>query len=1042
MDYTYWENPELTHWNRLPGHPPLFSYPNESSALTGKNPSKLDLNGDWQFKYFKSPQAIPAKTYQASSKSPKWSTIEVPGNWTMQGYGNPHYTNLVMPFDNLPPTVPEENPCGVYRRFFKVAKAWSKKRIILHFGGAESVLLVHLNGQFVGMSKDSRLPSEFDVTSHIQTGDNFLVATVVKWSDASFIEDQDQWWMGGLHRNVYLYAQSKPGISDIFVKGNLDPDCIAGELDLTILTTNEEQIYQGLFAEISLVNPHGKPVFRKPISIAFNTQSTHFKRSMPFAQIRRRIAKPEQWSSENPARYTLLISLKDAQGKVIESTVERFGFRRVEVKNREMLINGKAVYIKGVNRHDWDDTTGKVISRATMIEDIRIMKQFNFNAVRCSHYPNDALWLDLCDEYGLYVIDEANIESHAYYDCLCRDPRYANAFLDRGINMVLRDKNHPSIIAWSLGNESGYGENHDALAAWIRRYDSSRLIHYEGAIREEWGQGRNDWSSGHHATDIVCPMYTSHAEVEKWAKETTDSRPFILCEYSHAMGNSNGGLADYWELFEKYHGLQGGFIWEWIDHGIKCQTPEGEDYWAYGGDFGDTPHDANFCTDGMVWPNRTPHPAMHEFKKLAQPIAVTTANAKANQFFILNKQDFLTLASFQGQYVVEVDGTPIQTGELSPLSAKPGESDLAQIEFQKPPLFLGQEVFIRFSFQLKENTPWAERGHEVAWEQIQLPWKAVTQKKRAKSLPAQKTSPLQIEQQPHGFHIKNELVELEINTQGNALSNLYFQNEPMLLAGPVLNLFRGLTDNDGIKLWEGEQHNRKISAWLKAGLDRIAVSHSKPKLSLLKSGNLIVSTRQSAHVDQRPLGVTLVLTYTIKPSGSINIQCDFSVSKKAADLPRLGVILIAPAQMEQLRWFGRGPHESYWDRKAGTWIAEFSSTVTDQYVPYIMPQEHGNKTDLRSMTLSGQKDAGLKLSMSEMIEGSASHYTPTDLFKAKHTFDLKPRPETFITLDYHQRGLGTASCGPDTLKRYRITSGKHSFSFTLTGIETSASAQS
>jgi len=1027
----YWENPEITSWNRLPCRSPLLPFKNERDALANKRAAKLSLNGDWKFKYYPNPEVVPQKVFAEKHADSKWDTLPVPSNWTLHGYGHPHYTNVMMPFRHMPPNVPEENPTGVYRRSFDLPKAWNNKRIVIHFGGAESILAVYLNGKFVGLSKDTRLPSEFDITDLVKSGTNTLATSVIKWSDASFVEDQDQWWMGGMYRDVFIYAQEKQGyIKDIFVKGLLDEQCVNGTFDLTVHADLSEALTPIAQLAVTVLDPQGKSVFKKPILENLRQWPVSHRIAQKHFKVERVIKKPKQWSSEVPNRYTLVVSLLDDKGKTLESTSTKFGFRRVEIKDRKLLINGKAVYMKGVNRHDWDDTTGKTISRESMIRDIKLMKQFNFNAVRSAHYPNDSLWYELCDEYGLYVIDEANVEAHDFYDSICRDPRFATAFLDRGMNMVLRDKNHPSIIAWSLGNESGYGENHDAMAGWIRRFDDSRVLHYEGAVRQEWGQAAsNDWYRGHHATDLVCPMYTEHDRVEQWAKEVTDNRPFIPCEYSHAMGNSNGGLADYWELFEKYDGLQGGFIWEWVDHGVKVKDKDGTEYWAYGGDFGDTPHDANFCADGLVWPDRTPHPGMHEFKKIAQPLSVEAVNANTGRFRITSKQDFTSLNWLKGSYCVEVDGVEIEKGMLPALNIQAGQSKDITLKLKKATLEHRQEAFIRFSFVSKADTPCIPRGQEVAWEQIQLPWKT----RKAKNTKATvSTDPLQVTQAGKSYRIHNKLLSLTASKENGTFNDLSANGIDILNQGPKLSIFRGFTDNDGIKLWTGEQEHRKIGTWRKQGIDRYTVKTRSFSVESSVNGSVVIRSIQVPIVDGKALGVKLEQNITILPCGRMTVDCEYDLKKQVADLPRLGVIMETVAGMEQLSWFGMGPHESYWDRKAGTWVSKFDSTVSEQYVPYILPQEHGNKTDVRWLQLSNGKRANLKVLMHKgLLEANASHFTPHDLYKSKHTVDLTPREETILTVDLHQRGLGTASCGPDTLEKYRFTAGKHAFGFEL-----------
>ncbi len=569
-----WEVPELTSLHRLPPRATLARTPSSWTA---------SLDGAWDFRRVARPEDAP----RAVGLARGWDAVEVPSLWTMQGYDRPHYTNVQMPFPERPPHVPEENPTGIYRRRFRVPRGWRGRRVVLRFGGVEGVLYVLLNGEAVGLSKDSRTPAEFDVTGLVRPGVNELHAVVVRWSDASFVEDQDQWWQAGISRGASLLSLGAGSVTDFFARCRLDDDYRHGLLAV--------EVEGGGPLDARLLDPGGKLVLERRFSGSFEAP----------------VRSPRQWSAEAPALYTLELS---GAGETVSC---RVGFRRVEIRDRRLLVNGRAVLIKGVNRHEHDDVRGRAVTRASMEADVRLMKRFNVNAVRTSHYPNDPYWLDLCDRHGLYVVDEANVEAHAYYDDLCRDPRYAAAFLERTQNMVERDKNHPSVILWSLGNESGYGPNHDAAAGWIRARDPSRPLHYEGAIKF-------DWTGGRAATDVVCPMYPEVAAIEEFP-QLDDPRPMILCEYSHAMGNSNGGLADYFAAFERHGALQGGFVWEWVDHGIRQTDDRGREYWAYGGDFGDEPNDANFCADGIVWPDREPHPALNELKFLARPVRVEPA---------------------------------------------------------------------------------------------------------------------------------------------------------------------------------------------------------------------------------------------------------------------------------------------------------------------------------------------------------------------------------------------------------------------------------
>ncbi|NRA38541.1 MAG: beta-galactosidase, partial [Planctomycetes bacterium] len=551
-----WNNPELCNVNRLRGRVPFQSFANSADALAGAKPQERSLNGQWKFDLVSNPQKTPANFMQPSYKDAKWDDIAVPGCFTMQGYGKPHYTNVIMPFSELPPFTPEDNPTGLYRKTFQAPAAWLKKRIVLRFGSIESMGQIWLNGQAVGISKDSRLACEFDITEYLQAGENLLAVQAIKFSDASFVEDQDQWWQAGIARDVDILILPKVAMEDVSIYADYDPQSGAGHIDFSCRIFGIESV--GWTVSTQAIDAKGKKLGK-----AHSTEIYYTSTNRPHGRAlvsgmgssQQDFAKVQSWNHEDPYLYSVLISLKNPQGKEVEATVLRTGFRRIEVKDRELLINGKAVLIKGVNRHEHDENKGKVISRELMLKDMQVLKQHNVNAVRTSHYPPDPYFFDLCDQYGLYCMDEANIETHHYYNEPCNDPRYLAAFVDRGSRMVLRDRNHCSIFSWSLGNESGYGPNHDAMAAWIRHIDPTRIMHYEGSGNVL------GWEHGHASSDLVCPMYPGVADIVKWAKETSDWRPFIMCEFSHAMGNACGSLKEYWEAIETHHGLQGGFSW-------------------------------------------------------------------------------------------------------------------------------------------------------------------------------------------------------------------------------------------------------------------------------------------------------------------------------------------------------------------------------------------------------------------------------------------------------------------------------------------------
>jgi beta-galactosidase len=919
-----WQTPELTSLNKLPPR----------ATLDGRR--HIELDGEWEFQ-------LAARPELALRPRPRWDTVEVPGLWTMQGYDRPHYTNVFMPFPQRPPLVPEENPTGVYRRRFAVPRSWRGMRVVLGFGGVEGALHVVLNGEPLGVSKDARTPAEFDVTRRVQLGgDNELVAVVVRWSDASFVEDQDEWWHAGISRSVYLRAEG--GVADVFARAGAD-----GVLSLEAPGGERAR----------LLDPSGRTVLDEPLDGGV---------------LEARVRRPPLWSAEEPALYHLVVEAGD------EEVGCRIGFRTVEVRDGRLLVNGRAIRINGVNRHDHDDRRGRAVTRELMEADARLMKQFNVNAVRCSHYPNDPYWLDLCDRLGLYVVDEANVESHAYYDDLCRDPRYTAAFLERTRNMVERDKNHPCVILWSLGNESGYGPNHDATAGWIRGRDPSRPLHYEGAIK--W-----DWSSGHRATDVVCPMYPEVEAIERWAATTTDTRPLVLCEYSHSMGNGNGGLADYYAAFDRHEPLQGGFVWEWVDHGLHKRDARGRDYWAYGGDFGDEPNSANFCISGIVWPDRTPHPALHELKFLARPVHVEAL--RGTRFRIRNRRDFAGLSDIRGEWELTVDGASDRRGRL------PALRDGLEVELDLGSPGAGQR-FVTFRFFLREETGWAPAGHEVAWQQFPL----TSRPRRSSSRRGRR---------PPAFDGETgELRELEA-----------------VLGGPRLQLWRGATDNDGLRLLP-QRGTGVLERWLELGLDRLELRLESVRA---REGGVEVVHRASGR--DRFDDVRHRHLYRLLADGGVVVENDVRVGRDLRDLPRVGVVLTVAPALERLAWFGRGPWEDYPDRLASTVVGRFESTVAEQYVPYILPQEHGRHSDVRRLSLTRDDGGGLVVEGRPTIGFTASHFSADDLYSARHTCDLEPRREIVLSLDHAQRGLGTASCGPDVNPRFRLDAPSYVFAYVL-----------
>ncbi len=1034
-----WSDPHLSSQNRRPARATLYPYADVAAARANRGEAStgfLSLNGDWRFHLAPGPTAATQDFHRPDFDDRDWALLPVPSNWTMHGYDKPHYTNVQMPFRTAPPHVPDENPTGLYRLTLVAPLDWSARRIVLQVGGAESVLYVWVNGRFVGMGKDSRLPQAFDITAFVEPGRPAVLAcAVVKWSDASFIEDQDQWWMGGIHRDVFIYTTGTTWIEDVFVTASLADDLIDGRLRVTAKLGFADEPRDGWELAAQLLNADGVCVLGAPlrgvVETSRNKRDPH-RASLGEITFDADVATPKAWSSEAPNLYTLVVSLHDASGATIETTSARVGFRTISVGDRSLLINGKAAMIKGMNRHEHHPVRGKAITREDMIADIVLMKRFNVNAVRCSHYPNAEAWYDLCDEYGLYVIDEANIEAHAFQHQLCRDQAYASQFLERGIGMVERDKNHPCVIAWSLGNESGYGPNHDAMAGWIRRRDPSRVLHYEGAIwgwdksvKTGFGEGPGARDGGKFASDLICPMYPSIESLIAWSRDDdpADRRPMILCEYSHAMGNSNGSLSDYFDAFESHAGLQGGFVWEWADHGIYRRDEAGRDYVAYGGDFGDVPNDLNFCCDGIVGADRVPHPALWEFKTLAQPIAVAWDNQAAGRIAIRNKRDFSDLSDLQGRWTLEVDGDVVACGDLPRLATSAGSCETVGLAL---PATKDGEAFLTVRFALAAATPWADAGHEVAWAQLERRRPAPEGKGRWRS-PQGPSEQFEITEHRDGVRISGNDVVVAFSPDG--LETLVWRGTPVIVAGPRLQIWRGPTDNDGIKGWSG-QSKKPLGRWLAAGLDRLIVDPGALQVSTRDDGVVVVCVTQSACGGAVVGAIIHTHAYEFAPDGQITVRNRFKVHPAFDDLPRLGVTLRLPTDFEDLSWFGPGPHETYADRKRGAAVGLWHGTVAGQYVPYVVPQEHGNKTDLRWLELGGHA-ATVRFTPAARCDASVTRFTPQSLFAARHTTDLIPDHKVIVNLDVAQRGLGTGSCGPDTLEQYRIKAGSWTLDFAI-----------
>ena len=960
-----WRQPEVSGWGRLPMH-----------AL--EHPERLELDGVWRFQLLGDPEETVGE---------RWGEIAVPGCWTMQDVGDhPWYTNYRMPWPQPPPWLPADNPTGVYEREVEVPAGWAGKRIVLQVGAAESVLLAEVDGVPVGAAKDSHLASEFDLTGRLRPGERAVLRlTVVKWSDASYLEDQDHWWHAGLTRPVFLYATDPLHLTDVRVRAD-----VTGELVVDAHVAHADGTLPAGWSVTATVGD-------RPLTVdeAWTADRVAHERVSIYAghtRLAATVPDVRPWTAETPYLQELKVFLHRPDGEVADQASLRIGFRRVEIVGRDLLVNGVRVFFRGVNRHDFHPVTGRVLSAADLRADLVTMKRFGFNAVRTSHYPNDPRLLALADELGLYVIDEANIECHAYGHELAGDPLYTGQFVARVSRMVRRDINHPSVIIWSLGNESDYGANHDAAAGWVRRYDPTRPIQYEGAIRDDWERPQT-------AGDILCPMYPALDRIVAHARSGRQTRPLIMCEYSHAMGNSNGTLAEHWAAIESTPGLQGGFIWEFWDHGLLQRVDPGAGLgaglapglaagapgwadgvaapgwrWAYGGDFGDEPNDGNFCADGLVFPDRTPKPAMFEHRELAAPIRLTYADGVVT---VHNRQHFRDLSWLAASCWV-TGSAPVAV----PLPAVPPGGSMPLPEMPDMSGGAAGEVWLTLRVVTARDEPWAPAGTEVCAPQVRL---------RAE------TRPLTVRAGLLGTGSR-----VPVDDDGLVV-------HPLLTRAPVLSLWRAPTDND-------RDHAARWAVL--PGLARRLVGIRRNDTSTVVRAEYgdVATHRQEITAYDGGLLFTETVTVTL------------------GDLPRVGVVFETVAGLDHLDWFGLGPWECYPDRRTGARVDHHAAPVDELFSPYLRPQESGGRFGVRQFALTGPPgDLTVHLD-DDRRQVSVTRHRAGDLATARHHNELVPRPGCVVHIDGAHRGLGTASCGPDTLPPYLIGRGTYTWSWTLAGV--------
>jgi len=1012
-----WENPQVVGQNKEPGHCTLVPHLNIESALRCERQASefyKSLNGKWKFNWVSKPSDRPVDFYKPNYDVSKWDEIPVPSNWQMHGYGRPIYLNMRYPFPVNPPYIPHDyNPVGSYRTEFTIPEAWNGRQVLLHFDGVKSASYFWINGQSVGYSQDSMLPAEFNVTKYLRKGKNTLAVEVYRWSDSSYLEDQDMWRLAGIYRNVYLFSTPQVHVRDFAVRTDLDDNYTDATLMIRPKITNYiAEDLKGWNVEAQLYDAEEKPVLSEAISRSVPSiirERYPQRGNVPFGLLKATIENPHKWSDESPYLYTLVITLKDSAGKVVEIESCRIGFREVEIKDGQLFVNGKSIKLFGVNRHEHDPDHGRAVPFSRMIQDIKLLKTHNLNAVRTSHYPDDPVWYDLCDEYGIYLIDEANLETHGVGGYFSNVPEWNTAFMERAIRMVERDKNHPSVIIWSLGNESGCGPNHQAMAEWIHYYDPTRPVHYEGAAARPHDP---------KYVDMISRMYARIPQIIRIATDPDDNRPMVLCEYAHAMGNSVGNLKEYWDAIRSHERLIGGFIWDWADQGLRKTDADGKEFWAYGGDYGDNPNDGNFCCNGLVQPDRRPNPSLYEVKKVYQRISVTPVELPAGTVSIRNEYDFTDLNFVNILWELTEDGKIIQKGKLPKLSLAPDEDKQVNIPFKKPNLQPGAEYLLKISFALADDATWAEQGHVVAWEQFEIPFDVP----RAPSADIAAMPPLKLHESDTALKITGKDFELAVGKSSGAIESLKFDGKELISEPLIPNFWRPPIDNDN-----GNRMPRRLGIWRRAGRDRKVGKVTSQQIS----PQVIRVTAEAV----LPVGDNwkYTSTYTVFGSGEIVVAGSIEPgAERSRDLPRFGMQMAIPGEFSTMSWFGRGPNESYWDRKTGSAVGLYSGPVEENFHPYVRPQETGNKTDVRWLALTNKDGAGLLAVGMPLLSASAWPFTMDDLEKAKHINELPRRNTITVNLDYKQMGVGgDDSWGARTHPEYTLPAKAYSYRFRL-----------
>lgn len=1000
-----WENHQIDGINRMPARAHFLTFPSKEKALLNNNRythAFKNLNGVWKFMFLDAPEYSPEGFFNSDFDVTKMDDITVPGNWQLQGYGKMHYSDLWYNFPINPPYVPTENPTGIYKRTFFVEESYRDKKIIIRFCGVDSAYHLWINGKEVGYSKVARNESEFDITDLIRVGEeNDVTVRVYQWSDGTYLEDQDMWWESGIFRDVELIGVPKDGINDYKVIADLDDEYKNGifKVEAFLRTTKEVNV------TFELVDAGENTVFTKTV-VAKEGK----------ACIDEVITNVNHWTAETPYLYKLFMTVED-DGQIVEVIPQNVGFRNIKLNGETFLVNGVAIKFKGVNRHDYSPQNGRVVSREEIEKDIILMKQFNINAIRTSHYPNSYYLYDLCDEYGMYLIAETDLECHGFeltgdYKWITDDPSWELAYVSRMTRMIERDKNHPAIIFWSLGNESAFGCNFRKMTDVAHEMDPTRLVHYEGDFDVE-------------SADVYSTMYTWIENPKKpyLMKDIIEKskKPHIHCEYCHAMGNGPGNLKDYQDLVYAHDKLQGGFVWEWFDHGIESFTESGEKYYRYGGDFGDDPSNKDFCIDGLIMPDRTPSPGLYEYKKVIEPITTTAVDIQKGIINLLSRYDFANLDRFNLVYKVMEDDVILQTGFMAvpSIEARANKDITLPYDLSAIKVKPGAHYYVNISYQLREDTRYASSGHELATAQFELPL-------YKEGIVVRPEGILNVEKEHTTLHVKGANFSLDFNLVNGNLMNIVRDGMQVLSKGPRLTLWRAPISNDMEII---DKLKKVYFLHLEHEVVMNIDYHMEGNILKVEVDTINSTTNSAWHFKTK-------YVYTVCPSGDILIDVEGTPSGRvdlAPDmLPRIGVSMHLDKSMEHVRYFGMGPGENYADSKEAAQMGLYANTVDGLFTNYVIPQENGNHMGCKWVSMTNDRGMGLLASTEGDFNFSASWYEDKDLDDAKHTCDLVKRDYIVFNVDYKQNALGTNSCGQWQLDKYRAKFEDFKLSFRLT----------